>query len=597
MKSIFSYCFLEAVSKLGYFCVVMKRYAYLYILYALLTAVSCGKAGADIPEDDMTPASYATVYGRVKTADGAAIDRVLVSDGTACTLTNSKGEYNLKSTKRSKLVYISTPSYYKVETINGVPQFYRNLTKPEQTPERHDFVLYPDPDQDRHVRFLLGDIHIYKDACVQPFMTFIDKLNSDAHSLSSSNFSAVTLGDMTWDWYWYANNYKIPKYLSLASRIKMPLYCTVGNHDHDMKIHHSFTSEEWFNSWDEINRTGEDWTVQNAYRETLGPTCHSMNIGSVHYISMDNVITTDDGTGTKDGRGCLLGFTRNDLEWLENDLSHTPVSMPVVLTVHMPFTYPSGSLHTAYGPNEDTGERISYAWFKGKGLSDMLAPFAGRKLYVVSAHTHVLYTNSASVVTPKGVVEFTEWNSAAVCGYFWSPALAGISICADGSPGGYRVIEFTGKDVTQNRYQAYEKKGFYPFRSYDRNTFAIDSRNSQSPVDFKSVSTANYVYFTVWDYDERWKIWVEENGLSLKVTEIGESYDPLVLYMNQEGAISADPVKTYHMFRVKASAPNTTLTISVTDPFGNTATEIMARPKYMNIDNYRTEEFNISSRE
>jgi hypothetical protein len=37
--------------------------------------------------------------------------------------------------------------------------------------------------------------------------------------------------------------------------------------------------------------------------------------------------------------------------------------------------------------------------------------------------------------------------------------------------------------------------------------------------------------------------------------------------------------KTAHMFLVKASAPDTTLEISVTDSFGRTYTEKMVRPK------------------
>ena len=45
----------------------------------------------------------------------------------------------------------------------------------------------------------------------------------------------------------------------------------------------------------------------------------------------------------------------------------------------------------------------------------------------------------------------------------------------------------------------------------------------------------------------------------------------------RKDAFTADP--TAHMFHVVASAPDTTLEITVTDSFGNTFTETMVRPK------------------
>ena len=41
-----------------------------------------------------------------------------------------------------------------------------------------------------------------------------------------------------------------------------------------------------------------------------------------------------------------------------------------------------------------------------------------------------------------------------------------------------------------------------------------------------------------------------------------------------------------HMFKVTASAPDTTLEIKVTDRFGNVYTESMTRPKDFKVQNY-----------
>ena len=55
---------------------------------------------------------------------------------------------------------------------------------------------------------------------------------------------------------------------------------------------------------------------------------------------------------------------------------------------------------------------------------------------------------------------------------------------------------------------------------------------------------------------------------------------PAVRYNSGNGTTSTFVTKaTQHIFRVQASSASSTLTITVTDRFGNTYTETMTRPK------------------
>ena len=105
-------------------------------------------------------------------------------------------------------------------------------------------------------------------------------------------------------------------------------------------------------------------------------------------------------------------------------------------------------------------------------------------------------------------------------------------------------------------------------------------------TDFAKVED-NRVAIHIWDWAPDWKVTVTENGKPLEVVhEPMENPQYTVAYCIpksvwrrylKKDAFTADP--TAHMFHVVASAPDTTLEITVTDSFGNTFTETMVRPK------------------
>lgn len=83
---------------------------------------------------------------------------------------------------------------------------------------------------------------------------------------------ALTLGDMTWDLYWYSNSYYFPQYLNTVnSQIKnLQIFHTMGNHDNDFQ-------------------TRSDYDAAVKYVDQICPTYYSFNIGKVHYVVMDDI--------------------------------------------------------------------------------------------------------------------------------------------------------------------------------------------------------------------------------------------------------------------------------------------------------------------
>jgi hypothetical protein len=82
-----------------------------------------------------------------------------------------------------------------------------------------------------------------------------------------------------------------------------------------------------------------------------------------------------------------------------------------------------------------------------------------------------------------------------------------------------------------------------------------------------------------------------ENGKKLTVTRLN-CYDPLhiislgcKMLQNKETVTSGRmPALTSHMFDIQANTATSPVTITVTDQYGRTYTEVMSRPKDLTID-------------
>ncbi|TDS13841.1 calcineurin-like phosphoesterase C-terminal domain-containing protein [Sphingobacterium paludis] len=516
---------------------------------------------ADIPDMDGK-----TVKGIIHVA-GKGLGNVVVSDGYDVTRTNEEGVYYLSSNKRTGYVFVSIPGNYEmVSTNQNLPLFYRYLNANPAVIDTRDFELKP-VNNENHVMLGLADMHLANrnDDLAQFQNGFIADANQQIANVQSEGKKvyALTLGDLTWETYWYSNSFMLPEYVKEIATLNAPVFNTIGNHDND----------PYFAS---------DWLSENAYRRILGPTYYSFNIGQVHYIVLDNIeyINSGGANGSIGSRNYNAKLVEQQIDWLKKDLATVDPATPIILATHI-------QLHNAPASN---GSLPGFRMSNGQQLVDLFAGFS--QVHVLTGHTHI----NNNVVRDNS---FMEHNTAAICATWWWTGRNGYAnnhIAPDGSPGGYAVWDATGK-VLKWRYKAIGYEDNYQFRSYDLNTVHITSAKyapdvnvenqrlvTQYAFDFAQENKANEVLINVWGYDPKWTIAVTEQGVSLPVQRVS-SYDPLHIISYAMKRINVNAVPTFdssntsHMFKVKASSASSTLQIRVTDRFGNSYTEQMERPK------------------
>ena len=516
-------------------------------------------------EEEIEPAAGSTVYGRVS-CEGTGLANVVVSDGVEVVKTDSKGVYQMKSKKHNGYVFVSTPSGYEPLTNGILPKFHATVNPNALTPELVNFQLKKVDGQENHRMLMLGDIHLAaRNDDKKQFAEFVKDLNATV-SATPVKVYALTLGDMTWDLYWLDNKYSFKEYLADAAGIQgVMLYHTIGNHDHSMYY------------------MGDFDTVKD-YKENIGPTYYSFNIGKVHYVVLDDVECTNStiNLDRKDGayvRAYDGRVVADELAWLRKDLASVPNGTPLVVTMHIPMYNNKGQ----YGLKE------------ASALAAVLKPYPEVHLY--TAHTHTVY-NKDELATDH----LFEHNAGAICATWWwtGKLTPGVHIGQDGSPGGYTVMDVTGTDFKW-QYKATGKGTDYQFRTYDRNQIHI-TKDAYCPkysgTDFKpsiwgTASSANEVYINVWNWDPKWTVEVTEDGKSLPVSQlVSGELDPLhyIAYttkrFNSNAATTFKTEKNYHLFKVTASSATSTLDIKVTDRFGIVYTETMARPKAFTTETY-----------
>ena len=542
------------------FMVPEKMYSDTYTLYVERDAqrVKIGKLTINVTIDlTGNLQEGTTVYGMVL-CNGKPVKDVVVSDGYEVTKTNADGVYELASAKKHKYVFISIPSGYTVKMNGSQPVFFQYLVNSPSVKERADFTLYEDSSQDKHTMIVMGDIHLAaRNNDANQFANFINDVNSYMSANSSTKFYGLTLGDLAWDQYWIDNKYDLTNYMKDIAKVNTMVFNTIGNHDHEQLAAGDFSTVE-------------------VYKKVVCPTYYSFNIGKIHYVSIDDIECTNNGTGSRTYNTKVVNEV---LDWLRKDIAEIAPTTPVVISMHSPVYNETGTNRLTNSPT-------------------MLSILDGRQTHIMSGHTHIMYNIEKD--------DHFEHNAGAVCATWWwtGKETPGIHMSTDGTPGGYLLFNVDGTEFSW-QYKATGKPITHQFRTFDRNeihitaekyvpsateTFAADFIKMAG--DYAKASTANEVLINVWNYDPQWKVEVTENGTPLTVTKV-TAKDPIhmIAYPAKRWNANKEPTfetgNTTHFFKVKASAPNTTLSIKVTDRFGNVYTEEMTRPKAFTIENYK----------
>lgn len=521
----------------------------------------------------------ATIKG-VITAQNRGIKGVRVSDGVRTTITDQNGHYWLTSDKKHGYVFIIIPSGYEALPTDGVrafPRFWSTLTADKNTVEQHDFDLAK-VDNDKHIMLVAADLHLANRDKVSADMSQFDTgFMAETRLFIEENKTipvyTMILGDMTWDVYWYANSYTPIDYKRTISKYAGQVFHVMGNHDNDYYEAGDFAGEA-------------------KYKQALGPTYYSMNIGKVHYIVLDNVVSMNTGAmqGKGGARDMEARLTEEQLQWLRDDLAALgDKEAPIVVGFHCP----SHSNNNAKFETKNTFNGSSTST-KEDEMTKFIDCFKGfSNVQFLSGHTHL----NINVSVPNTSIK--EQNIASVCEtWWWAGKVSGVNVCRDGSPGGYKVFNVDNENLTWY-YKGIGLPRNKQFNTYDvskvKEFFAsaeVAEMMDKLPKSFRKNDYEglddNSVLINVWDYSDGWKISIKENGKELPIERLFIK-DPLHRLAYDYGRTAKNkkaPTNTTfftkptaHMFCVTPKSSTSTLEIVVTSSLGDEYTETMMRPK------------------
>ncbi len=549
------------------------------ILAIILTAMAAsplfGAVVRNIPDKDGM-----TIKGVVYCGD-EPVQGAQVSDGVNVTRTDENGWYYLASAKECGHVFVCNPKGYKYPRKAKYPEFYKTVdTERPSAVEQADFELERDEATDHTILFLADiqmcgrneDIRQYEEHAVGDINTSISNARKQGKDVY-----VITLGDQSYNTYWHSYNIGIPEiHESMNLLDPDAIFNCMGNHDNNPKI-------------------AGDWAASADYREQWGPTYYSFNIGEIHYVVLDNIEFTN--AECKNTFECNI--TTSVIKWLRKDLANVSKDTPIVVCMHAPLFYrPQCSKPNVPDPTKYRYNYGSQFYNSVKGFKDVR---------VFTGHAHTNYTVS--------YLNMTEYNVGAIGGNIWWTGyfVNGNSVCTDGSPGGYRVLDTSGKEL-KTYYKCIGFDNGYQFRCYDLNNchitasrFAPSYKNPADidtwlangygfdSSDYNSDGTPkipNRVLINVFAYDTNWKVEVLEDGKPLEVSRIS-GYDPFSMisdgcqrFEKTGHNNSGNPTQNSHLFLVTAKYATSPLSIKVTDQYGSVYTQVMERPKGFSIDRY-----------
>lgn len=512
---------------------------------------------------------------------------VQVSDGVNISVTDENGHYYIDSKKECGYIFICNPKGYKAKQEGKYPAFYKFLNTPNSITdtEQIDFELVENKNSNHTVLFL-ADIQMCNrnDDKSQFVNHAVPDINEtiENYKRKGNDVYVITLGDQAYDAYWH-KGFGIPEVKSYMDKLKPDaIYNCMGNHDNNPEI-------------------AGDWAASVTFREHWGPTYYSFNAGDIHYIVLDNIEYLNP-EGNKDDRSFNCNIVSQITKWLRKDLANVSKETPLVICMHAPlFARPQCSA-------PDQPDPIRYRYDFGATFYNSVKDF--KNVRVFTGHAHTNYTASKANIT--------EYNVGAVCGNLWWTGYFtdGNSVCTDGTPAGYRVLESSGNNI-MTYYKSIGYQRNYQFRSYDLNNCHITGErfapSYNNPEDIETwiengdlgfgnayyntdgtPKSPNKVLINVFAYDPLWKIEVFEDGMPLKVSRVS-GHDPFSMIsdgcqrFDKTGHNSSgNPTKNSHLFEVQANSAVSTLVINVTDEYGNVYTEHMERPKEFSINRYMT---------
>lgn len=291
------------------------------------------KTGGPFPDDDAVSVAPdgANVSGCVLDENGNPVPDVTVTDGEQCVRTDAAGYYRMQSDlSRTSFIYISIPAGAFPSCVDGIPQFYRRVSR-DQKAVRADFTLTRKPVARDFTVMMIGDPQVRPYGMDNSMEQWNDSVSRDAEAFRASTpgeVYCINLGDLVYN---YMSAYD--DYIDAAKQIKCPIFNVIGNHD-----------------FDQTNMF--DTSLGNVFYLTyISPDHYSFDIGEIHFVVVNSIMY--DRTRSTDSYSC--GLDDRTMKWLENDLSYVGKDRTIVVCSHAQLfkkrgNSPNGS-HGAYNRN------------------------------------------------------------------------------------------------------------------------------------------------------------------------------------------------------------------------------------------------------
>lgn len=467
------------------------------------------------------------------------IEGVAVSNGVQVVQTDAKGRYELPIGD-DQIIFVIKPSDYHVPVDeNNLPQFFY-IHKPAGSPELKyagveptgplpksvDFGLLPGEHKESFTSLIFGDPQPYT---IEEVNFFADGVVAEVEGIQGIDFG-LSLGDLVGD-----DLSLFKPYIKALSKVGLPWYNVLGNHDLNFDVKEDKLSDETFEAH-------------------FGPVNFAFNHGKVHFIVLDDVLYPD----PRDGQGYWGGFREDQLEFVKNSLAFVPKDHLIVLSMHIPLSEPSGDPFK----DEDRNQ-----------LFELLKDYP--HTLSLSAHTHLQRQDFFFQKDGwKQSKPHHHYNVGTTSGDWYKGVLnekgIPVSTMRDGTPKGYAFIDFDG-----NQYSVRYKVVDQP-EEYQMEIFApkVIKRN-------QGTSAGIYVNFFMGASGDELKVRVN-NGQWVKMNFV-EDYDPsymVDLYKWDtseellDGRRPSNPQRSTHLWR--ANIPNNlpagehTIEVEATDMFGNT---------------------------
>ena len=508
-----------------------------------------------------------TIRGTIYDDGGNRLAGVVVSDGAQCVKTDAQGLFELASDLEvAKFVFVSIPSGYSVPVKNGLPIFFKRLSEEKQAdgkyilefilnkmsknPDRYSMLFVADPQP--RTRNKAHDRVAYHslDCCNDLYR---DMRETGAGIMSDRPCYAMMLGDIVHD-----DMSLFDKYIEDGtSKMGFPTFNVIGNHDNKPKA-------------------ADDVDAASVFEEKFGPSNYSFNLGKIHYIVVDNMIT-----------GGGMGLRDDLIQWMKSDLSYVDKSTTVMICSHAPMFMCDGVENYSSARN-------------GSAYAALLAGY--KKVYAWAGHTHAM---SHHVYDDKSQLKNIEAHTIVrATGELWTNEYQ-----SSGTPRGYVLVDVDGDDVTwkfkPTIYQTANPFSTTPAYNYRRWNYNIDGvaqmkeggnildSSYQMNVYPKGTHGDNYIYVNVFMWDQLWgtPVFVSDSNpqceykftkvtsrgkLDMAQQEIYKFYSAESQTFKEYGTYSWSDASWQRTFVYYTNKASDSGTIKVTDRFGNVFTQRIA---------------------